>query len=308
MAKIKQNIFLFLFIGIIIGFSIPFLFAFDDTTKNVEKTKKHYTNPSKVYSPYIPDSVFFCDEKVPIEIDNIYEALDYELIINMYRHSSTLIYLKRANKYFPEIEKFLEENNLPDDIKYLCVAESGLENGISSSGAVGFWQFMKKTGTEFGLTINNDVDERYNTKLSMNAAGNFLKQSYRKFGSWSLATASYNMGVSGLQKDISNQKINSYWDLYLNKETSRYIFRILALKIIMNNPKIYGYEISDDELYKVHETYSITIDTTINDLVQFAFDNNINYKILKYYNPWLISNQLINKEKKTYEIILPIKK
>lgn len=299
-----------LFLGIFIGYIISNLFVFSDTIQEeniINKEKQSTNTPYEVFQPKIPEELTFCGEVVPLEYFDVYEALDFELIINTYRHSSTMLYIKRANRYFPEIEKMLAELGIPDDMKYLCVAESGLANAISNSGATGFWQFMKPTADEYGLTVNKNIDERYDNEKSLVSAAKYFKTAYKKFGNWTLAAASYNMGVGGLSKDIDHQRVSSYWDLELNQETARYIYRILALKLIISNPENYGFNISEDDLYKEINTYSIEVDTAINDLVQFAFDNEVNYKILKYFNPWLRGKELHNINKKTYKIILPEK-
>lgn len=255
--------------------------------------------------PYIPKEVTFCGQKVPIENFDVYEALDYEMIVNMYRHSATITYLKKANRYFPEIEKILSEKNMPDDLKYLCVAESGLSNVVSNSGATGFWQFMKTTGTEFGMRIDSNVDQRYDPIISAYAACEYFKDAYKTFNDWALVAASYNMGIGGVKKAIDNQKTNSYWDLNLNSETARYVYRIIALKLIMENPSTYGFNLKDEDLYEEIETYTITVDTTIDNLTNFALDNGTTIKMLKYFNPWLRTNCLPNASRKEYSIIMP---
>lgn len=260
-----------------------------------------------ISQPFIPENITFCGEEVPLENFDVYEALDYEMVVNMYRHSATIAYIKRANRYFPEIEKVLAENNIPDDFKYLCVAESGLSNVVSPAGASGFWQFMKTAGNEYGLRIDSNIDERYNHHKSVVAACKYLKNAYKTFGNWALVAASYNMGIGGVKKAIETQKVNNYWDLLLNQETARYVYRILALKIILQNPQNYGFNLQEEHLYNEIPTYTITIDTTINDLTQFAFDNGINLKMLKHFNPWLRTNILPNAARKEYIIELPQK-
>lgn len=301
-------------IGIIAGLVISNLFIFSDKVENVKDPQLEESNiineilPYVAFQPSVPAELTFCGENVPLEYFDVYEALDFELIVNTYRHSSTIIYIKRARRYFPEIEKMLAEHGIPDDMKYLCVAESGLTNAISPSGATGFWQFMKSTAGEYNLTVNNNIDERYNHKKSLIAATEYLKKAYKKFGTWSLAAASYNMGSSGLQKVIDKQKVDSYWDLDLNSETARYVYRILALKVIMNDPELYGFNIPEENLYNEFDTYEITVDSTVNDLVQFAFEHGTNYKMLKHFNPWLRDTKLNNTEKKEYVITLPRKR
>jgi len=300
----------FVILGLGLGLIIANSFIFS-SSENVNQSKEieneQTTIPYKVFQPYIPDTLSFCGEKVPLQNFDVYEALDYELIVNTYRHSSTLIYLKRANRYFPEIEKILKEKGIPDDMKYLCVAESGLANVVSPAGATGFWQFMKTTAGEYNMLVGRGIDERYNHTKSAIAATEYLHKAYKVFKSWTLAAASYNMGMGGLQKDIDYQKVNSYWDLHLNQETARYVYRILALKLIMSNPKLYGFDIDEKYLYKEIKTQEIVVDTTISDLVEFAFEHGTNYKMLKYFNPWLTGKSLINPNKKEYKIVLPAK-
>jgi hypothetical protein len=296
--------------GIAIGLLISNLFIFSDTVKNnnpILIAEDTINLPYNIFQPKIPEKLDFCGEDVPLQYFDVKEALDYELIINTYRHSSTILYIKRANRYFPIIEKILKENEIPDDMKYLCVAESGLLNVVSPAGAAGFWQFMKTTAGERNLEVNRYVDERYHQEKSAVAATEYLKQAYNNFGNWTLAAASYNMGMSGLKRDLDFQRVDNYWDIKLNKETARYIYRILAYKVILSEPEKYGFNIPEKDRYPVLETVEITVDSTINDLVQFAFDNGTNYKMLKYFNPWIKGNSLINNSRKEYKILIPAK-
>ena len=306
--KIKIPLFITLGVaaGVLLTFGLMSLKADDDSTKNGEQKKEIPQSPTSS-QPYIPDEIIFCGERVPLENFDVYEALDYELVVNMYRHSATITYLKKAKRYFPEIEKVLKENNIPDDLKYLCVAESGLSNVVSPAGATGFWQFMKSAANEYGLRIDTNIDERYNHHKSVVAACKYFKDAYKKFKSWTLVAASYNMGMGGLSKSIESQKVDNYWDLLLNQETARYVYRIIALKLVMENPSTYGFDLDEKDLYNEIETYTIKIDTTINDLTQFALDNGSNLKMLKHFNPWLRSNTLPNQSRKEYEIELPKK-
>lgn len=311
MNKIKHmKIPFYIIVGLSLGLIIANSFIFSSLKEEKQEIKQEINNqviPYKVFQPYIPDTLSFCGETVPLQNFDVYEALDYELIINTYRHSSTLLYLKRANRYFPEIEEILKTNGIPDDFKYLCVAESGLANLISLAGATGFWQFMKTTAGEYNILITNGIDERYNHTKSTIAASEYLKKAYKYFNNWTLAAASYNMGMGGLKKDIDYQKVDNYWDLHLNQETARYVYRILALKLIMSNPKLYGFDLEEKDLYKEIKTQEIIIDTSISDLVEFAFENGTNYKMLKYFNPWLTGKSLNNQNKKEYKIVLPAK-
>ncbi len=306
----KIKIPMLLIAGIGIGLVLSSLFIFSDSVKNemsVNQNNDGVIIPYNVFQPHIPEKLDFCGENVPLQYFDVLEALDYELIINTYRHSSTILYIKRANRYFPEIERILKENNIPDDMKYLCVAESGLANVVSPANASGFWQFMKSTAIEKGMEVNRNIDERYHPQISAVAATVYLKEAYQKFGNWTLAAASYNMGMGGLQRNIDHQRNNNYWDLELNSETARYVYRILAYKLILANPEQYGFNIPEKDRYQILKTVEIKIDTTILDLVQFAYDNGTNYKMLKYFNPWLRGNSLINNTKKEYTISIPDK-
>lgn len=250
-------------------------------------------------------NIYFAQERVPLENPDIWERYDKELLKNTYWQSNTLLLQKRAGKYFPTIEKILKQNNVPDDFKYLALIESGLENVTSPAGAKGFWQILKSTGREFGLEINEGIDERYHLEKSTQVACDFLNKAYQKFGSWTMAAASYNMGRSGLQRQVNRQQQNNYYNLILNQETSRYLFRILAVKQIVENPKKYGFNISKQDYYNHIPSYKVRIDTTVNNLADFAKLYNINYKILKLHNPWLRQSYLPNKSRREYFIKIP---
>lgn len=305
----KLPFFMILGIGLGLVLSNVFISAEKEDINNKKEIIEvpEYQTPYTVFQPYIPDEVIFCGEKVPLENFDVYESLDLEMIANTYRHSMTILYLKRANRYFPQIEKFLKENGLPEDLKYICVAESGMSNVVSPAGAAGFWQFMKSTGIEYKMTIDKNIDERYDYNKSIIAATEYFKKAYNYFGNWTLVAASYNMGMGGLKKELDFQRVKTYWDLNLNDETSRYVYRIIALKLIMDNPEIYGFDISDENLYREIKTIEVAVDTSINDLVQFAFDHGTNYKMLKYFNPWIMGNSLINLSKKEFKIKIPVK-
>lgn len=253
----------------------------------------------------VPDMMDFAGEAVPLEDVEVYERLDKELQINTYYHSSTIRIFKYANRWFPVIEPILKKNGIPEDFKYLAVAESGLQNVVSPAGASGFWQFLRSTGKEYGLLITSDVDERYNVEKATKAACDYLKDAYEIFGDWTLVAASYNMGRAGLKRDLDEQKQKNYYDLLLNSETSRYVFRILALKAILSNPSHYGFCFEEDDLYESVETTSVNVDSTIPDLVTFAKDKGTSYKMLKYLNPWLRSDDLYVGDGQTFSIKLP---
>lgn len=260
----------------------------------------------KVSGIDFPDKMDFAGENVPLHVYDVKERLDRELLINVNLHSSTILIIKRANKAFPIIEPILAKYNVPDDFKYLAVIESSLLNAVSSAGARGVWQFMPETAREKGMEVSETVDERYHLEKSTEAACKYLVSAKEKFGSWTLAAASYNGGMNGITKQIEFQKVNDYYDLLLNEETARYVFRILALKEIMKNPVSYGFDIQPKDLYENLPTKKIEVDSTISDLAIFAKGQGINYKILKYHNPWLRDKKLDNPNKKKYEIIIPL--
>lgn len=255
---------------------------------------------------YFPVQIDFSGEKVPLDIQDVRERLDRELLVNANLHATTILIMKRANRVFPIIEPILEKYGVPDDFKYLAVIESGLVNAVSPAGARGVWQFMPETAKEKGMEISETVDERYHLEKSTEAACKYLVAAKEKFGSWTLAAASYNGGMTGVNKQINMQQVTDYYDLLLNEETSRYVFRILALKEIMKNAEKYGFSISDHELYKNVQTKQIVVDSTILNLADFAKKQGVNYKILKLYNPWLRDTKLDNKNKKAYNILIPV--
>ncbi|NBL66017.1 transglycosylase SLT domain-containing protein [Flavobacterium sp. NST-5] len=254
---------------------------------------------------FFPTELDFCGEKVPLQISDVKERLDRELIVNANLDASTLLIIKRANRYFPVIEPILKKNNIPDDFKYLAVAESALMNATSSAGAKGFWQFMPATAKEYGMEVNDIVDERYHLEISTEAACRYLNSAYKKFGSWTLAAASYNGGAGGVNKQITFQGENNYYDLLLTDETARYVFRILALKQIMKNQLQYGFNVNPSELYNPIAVKKVEVDSTIQDLAVFAKSQGINYKILKIHNPWLRDRKLTVAAGKRYTLEIP---
>jgi len=259
----------------------------------------------KYTAQYFPAQIDFAGENTPLNISDVKERFDRELLVNANLDASTLLIIKRANRAFPVIEPILKQYGVPDDFKYLAVIESGLVNVVSPAGAKGVWQFMPATAKEKGMEVNDIVDERYHLQKSTEAACKYLLDAKNKFGSWTLAAASYNGGVTGVNKQIEMQKVSNYYDLLLTEETSRYVFRILALKEIMKNPQLYGFNVTHQELYETIPTRKIEIDTTIEDLAAFALAQGINYKILKIHNPWLRDKKLLNISGKKYIIEIP---
>jgi len=262
--------------------------------------------PFPAVSLDVPRNLTFAGEPVPLNIPDVYERLDKELQINTYFHSNTLFLIKRANRWLPQIEKILRENDVPEDFKYLPLIESNLLNDISPKNAVGYWQILKSAGKENGLEITDEVDERYDPLKATVAACRYLKKAHRKFGSWTLVAASYNRGMGGMERAIENQKVNSYYDLYLNEETARYVFRILAIKEIVENPLRYGFRVNPRHLYEEEQLRYVEVDETVKDLVTFAKQHNTNYKLIKRHNPWLREDRLTVKKDKQYRIAIPV--
>jgi len=281
----------------IVSLSGLFIFALSNEDKN------KITHEGTSY--YFPTEVDFANERMPMEIPDVRERFDRELLVNANLHASTILIIKRANRAFKIIEPILEKNGVPNDFKYLAVIESSLINAVSPSGAKGVWQFMPATAKEIGMEVNDCVDERYHLEKSTEAACKFLLAAKEKFGSWTLAAASYNGGITGVNKQIDLQKVTNYYDLLLNEETSRYVFRILALKEIMKAPEKFGFEIPKQDLYELYPTRKIEIDSSVTNLADFAIRQGVNYKILKLYNPWLRDTKLDNKTRKKYLIEIP---
>jgi hypothetical protein len=253
----------------------------------------------------LPETMTFCGEEVPLDLFFVRERLERELMVNSYRHSATILQLKRTTRWFPVMEPIMEQYGLPEDFKYLAMIESELTNAVSPSKAVGFWQFLEETGKVYGLEINKQVDMRYNVEKETVAACKYLKDSYRKFGSWISAAAAFNCGNGRITKTMEEQRVDSYFDMLLPEETQRYVYRILALKLITENPEKYGFTIRDNGWYRPYETKTVTVVQSIPDLVDFAYRQGTNYKMLKYFNPWLRSTSLTVSPGNSYEIKIP---
>ena len=276
-------------------------------SKTIQATENKHDTLHKLISRAIilPKKMDFCGEQVPLNKQDIKERLDKEIHKNAYFQSNMLLIFKRANRYFPIIEPILKKEGVPDDYKYLAVIESTLENVTSPAGAKGIWQFMKGTAKEYGLEVNKNVDERYNIEKTSIIAARYLKESKNKLGSWTLAAAAYNAGNKRIKDNIDKQLVNNYYDLLLNQETSRYVFRILAIKELITHPKKYGFEFTKDDLYPILKYKKIKVTKSIDNLAKFAKKHGVNYKILKLYNPWLLQNKLKNNSGKTYYIKIP---
>jgi hypothetical protein len=281
-----------------------FIFALQDAPSD-ENFERKLINDYNVYALQVPENLDFAGEAVPLDNPDILERMDRELLVNTYWQSNGLLMFKRAHKYFPIIEPILKKNGVPDDFKYLAVIESGLMNVVSPAGARGVWQIMPTTGREFGLEVNDNVDERYNLEMATEAACKYLKESKEKLGSWTLAAAAYNAGMAGMSRRLEEQGVTDYYDLLLGEETGRYMFRIVALKEIMSNPDKYGFNFRAKDLYTEVPTYKVEVDTAVTDFSAFAKAFKINYKILKIHNPWLREPFLNNKSRKQYFIEIP---
>lgn len=306
-ARPYLKYFLIIFLSVTLAFIFFKLFLSSTSQNDFDIAyREAFMKNYKIFALDIPDSIFFAGELVPTKKYYVRESIDQELIRNTYGHSTTLLMFKRANRWFPIIEPILKKHNIPSDFKYLALIESFFENLSSPKGAAGYWQFMPNTATEYGLEVNDEIDERLNVEKSTEAACVYLRRMYNMYKNWTLAAASYNVGHGSLNRSLENQQINDYHNLFLNRETARYVYRIIAVKIIFQNPQNYGFYIRKKDLYPTIPTEIIEVDTTISDLVSFSIKNGINYKILKELNPWLRKNSLTNKDRKIYQIkILP---
>jgi len=308
----KQNNFLLLFFGA--GFFVMlglFLLSNKEATveNKIDNSEQALNSLLQINTVPIPDQVDFCGETIVLDRLDLRERFDREINTFVYLHSTAMLYLKRANRYFPIIESILKKNNIPDDFKYLCVIESNLDiRALSSSNAAGFWQFLESTGKEYGLEINSEVDERYHIEKATEAACLYFKTAYSKYGSWINVAASYNAGMNKISSALNNQQVNSALDLLLVSETSRYIFRIIAIKQIFENPSLYGFVLKKEDLYPPVSVQQVTIDQTIDDFAVFSQDYDLNYMLLKEFNPWLRDTKLTIKPGKSYEIAIPEKK
>jgi membrane-bound lytic murein transglycosylase D len=262
-------------------------------------------SPSHAISFEVPANATFAGTALPLSIPDVRERLDKELQINCYLHSNTIFLIKRANRWLPQMQEILRKHDIPDDFKYLPLIESNLMNVVSPKDAVGFWQILESSGKELGLEISANVDERYDPLKATEAACKYLRNSYRRLGDWSLVAASYNRGITGVAKALENQKVDSFYDLYLNDETSRYVFRIVAIKEIIENPKKYGFNVNPAHLYKEENLRYIEVNQNIPDLIAFAKANGTNYKLIKRHNPWLRDEKLTVKKGKIYRIAIP---
>ena len=281
-------------------FALLFVIIFLTQCNTVNSTSTTHLKLQSI--PSQPKTISFANEKVPLDKYYVQERLDRELLVNTFWHSNTILVLKRSKKYFPIIEPILSKNGIPDDFKYLAVIESGLIHAKSPAGAEGFWQFMPQTAREYGLEVNADVDERLNLIKSTESAAAYLKYAYEVFGNWTLAAASYNAGMQRIKSAMNKQKAKSYYDLFLNEETSRYMHRLIATKLIFESPESYGFAITDEESYDFPEIKLVRISKSNINWVDFALSHNMSYADLRELNPWIKGHSNANRNQKEYEI------
>lgn len=307
--KNKKQLVLTVFVSSIVGFLIGS--AFQTSSQYISFNLKEpilsdISIEAPGSAPKLPIKLDFAGENVPLKDIEVRERLDREIIVNSFRHSSTLLLMKRANQWTPTLIKILKEQGVPEDFAYLSMAESDLTQVSSPSNASGFWQFLKPTAIQYGLIVNDEVDQRFDIEKSTYAACKYLQDSYTQLGSWTLAAAGYNMGMSGVGRQAIEQGSNNYYDLYLNTETSRYVFRILALKLIHQNPSNFDYRIEASDLYEPYQYKEIPVSGSVNSWISFAKDNNISYKELRRHNPWIRTTSMKNSANNTFLVKIPV--
>lgn len=301
-----KRIFIFIMISVLcLSVAGIFYFFTGDDGVSDKLYRQAFRKNYKIFALEVPDKIDFAGEDVPLNVFYVREALDRELLVNTYWHNKTVQLFKKAHRWFPLIEPILEEHGIPEDFKYLAVIESGLSNAVSPSGARGFWQFLEGTAKDYKLEVDKDVDERYHLEKSTEAACRYFRDSYQRFGDWTLVAAAYNGGNRRIRESMEDQQQSSYYDLLLSEETSRYVFRILALKSIFTQPTKYGFFLREKDFYPPIPVKTITVDQDIKDLVSFAAEQGISYKVLKMFNPWLRSTSLKVGKGKNYLISIP---
>ncbi len=300
--KNRWRILLPLIIGAKAGVIIFFILG---AAKPEEPTRVE--EPLKFRAVKIPDSASFAGEPVPLERFDVRESLDRELLVNCYFHSQTLRFIKLAPRYFAIIEPILKEKGVPEDFKYLAVAESSLDpRAVSPARAVGFWQFLRGTAREYGLEVNSEVDERYHVEKATDAACDYFLKAYEEYGNWTMVAAAFNAGMNGIDRQIERQKAEVYYNLLLGPETGRYVFRVVALKLILEDPAAYHFDVSEAEKYPSIQTRQVEINGAVEDFADFAHEQGINYKLLKDFNPWLRQSYLNNAHGKSYTVKIPV--
>ena len=292
--------------GAVASFLLLSQFAFRSGAS--DKTTQQKPVSPEWRAPAIPQQLQFAGEAVPLDRWDVHEKFERELLINTYSPANILILLKRSGRYFPVISERLKANGVPDDFKYLCIAESNLHGiAVSRAGAVGYWQFMNGTAPGYGLEANTQVDQRMDIAKSTDAACKYLKQAFQKFGSWTAAAASYNCGMGGYNGQATFQRTKDYYDLQLPEETNRYIYRILAFKHIFENADALGFKMNDEEQYGEVPFRTVNVTSSISNLADFAIQNGTTYQMLRQMNPWLKGRSLTVGGGKSYNIKLPVK-
>lgn len=282
-------------LSILIFHTFSILFFLNSCQSNNESHVPTKIVRTRNYSVSCPTKIKFFNQQIDLSDFDLRERLDRELLVNQYFQSSTCLAIKRSMRYFPEIEQILSQAGVPSDFKYLCVAESNLAQVQSSAGASGFWQFMPQTAKEYDLRINDEIDERMHIEKSTRAACRLIKKNYAVFKDWINACASYNRGPGGLQNDLQEQEVEHFFDAEMNSETARYVFRIMAIKLILENPKQYGFDIAPKDCYSTIKTKSLRISKPIENLVTWAKNHGSSYKLVKLLNPWILSKKLSKK-------------
>ncbi len=303
----KTQIIIIVTLSVVISLLLNYLLFYAKLHKDFKPISSDGLNAiqGQIRAVVLPDSVEFAGERVPLELYYVKEHLEWELNVNSYLHATTILTLKRTGRWFPVIEPILKKHNIPEDFKFLSLIESSFKNSTSPAGAIGFWQFLKGTAKDYGLEVNSEVDERYHVEKSTEAACRYLIKAYEKYGNWTMVAAAYNAGNRGVDRQIERQKENNYYDLLLNEETERYVFRILALKLIVNNPTNYNFKLSAEEYYHPIPYHIVEVKGSIESWADFAQKHELTYRLIKEFNPWLRQPDLKNRQKKTYQIKIP---
>lgn len=300
--KLKKPLITFIIILAVVA--IPLLIGSTTQINSLNDSR----STQGITPPTAPSEATFAGETIKLDRMDLRERLDRELLAFSYMHSSSILMIKRANRYFPLIEALLKENNIPDDLKYLMVIESSMNTEARSpAGAAGFWQFMKGTARDFKLEVNNNIDERYHIEKSTHAACSYLRGAYNKYGDWLTAAASYNAGQGRITNELRRQDVDHASDLWLVQETSRYMFRLIAVKMMFENPKRFGFFLTEEQLYPPIEYKEVVINEPIPDLISFAKTHDLTLAQLKEANPWLRGRTLENNSRRTYTILIPTK-
>jgi membrane-bound lytic murein transglycosylase D len=302
-AFIRKSIWgLAAFVALAVGVE---LFLFGTKTTGDFDLRQRFSEDHQVFSVPVPADLSFAGERVPLRKLDVKENLEREFLVFTYWPSSTMLVLKRANRWLPVIEPILKKYGVPDDFKYIALVESGFTHETSRRGASGFWQFVEPTAKQYGLEVNDQVDERYHVEKSTRAACQYFLEAKKQLGTWTLAAASFNLGIGGISEQLSTQKSISYYDLDLNEETGRYLYRILAIKSIHQNPAEYGFKLRKKDLYPFIPTFQVKIDSAHVDMASFAQSKGVSFRILKLLNPWIRKSSLSCEPGQCYIVSLP---